>query len=344
MCAWSASQVKPSQNKPMEFTMANTITVLGINGRIGREIAQAFVSSGWQVTGFGRTDRAKLRGVRFVAGDAQNCDDIKRAIKGADVVVNALNLAYDKWENGRAEALLAKVLEAVKGRGITLMFPGNIYNYAVGQHLIEPHTPQKPEREKGHIRVRMENMLKAASRAGDIKTIVVRTGDFYAPGAVGSSFDLAFMSRLKSNVLQYLGDLSVGHTWAYLPDVARAYVRLAEERDGMKSFENFHFAGHFVTGHKLMGAIQSVLARPARVALVPWPMMTVIGWFAPVVRELVKMRYLFQEPHRLADPRLDAILGDDFSTPFDEAVGRTALSYLPDNKKRPATGTAPVTG
>ncbi|NOZ32037.1 MAG: NAD(P)H-binding protein, partial [Alphaproteobacteria bacterium] len=94
--------------------MTNTVTILGINGRIGGEIAKAFVSAGWQVTGFGRTDRAKIRGVRFVAGDAENPADISRATEGADIVVNALNLPYDKWENGRAEALLASVLDGLK--------------------------------------------------------------------------------------------------------------------------------------------------------------------------------------------------------------------------------------
>ncbi|NOZ32038.1 MAG: hypothetical protein GXP01_02950, partial [Alphaproteobacteria bacterium] len=194
---------------------------------------------------------------------------------------------------------------------------------------------QRPEKEKGHIRARMETMLETVAAAGDIRVIIVRTGDFYAPGAVGTNFDLAILARIKSGVLQNFSDPSIGHTWAYLPDVARAYVRLAAARGEFSAFENFHFEGHFATGHELIGAVQSVLARPAKVRQLPWTIMGVIGWFVPVVRELVKMRYLYLEPHRLVDPRLDAILGADFHTPFEQAVQLTARSYLPDDKIRP---------
>jgi len=324
--------------------MTNTASILGINGRIGSEIAKAFVSAGWHVTGFGRTDRTHIPGVRFVAGDAENPADIRRATEGADIVVNALNLPYDKWENGRAEALLASVLDGLKGSKKTLMFPGNIYNYAAKQHVIEPQTPQHPEKEKGHIRARMETMLETAAAAGDIRVIIVRTGDFYAPGAVGTNFDLAILARIKSGVLQYFSDPSIGHTWAYLPDVARAYVGLAEARAEFSAFENFHFEGHFATGHELIDIVQSVLAHPAKVRQLPWSIMGVIGWFVPVVRELVKMRYLYSEPQRLVDPQLEAILGAGFHTPFEQAVQLTARSYLPVEKQRDPAGTVVVPG
>lgn len=304
------------------------VTIFGINGRIGQEVAKAFVAAGWEVAGMGREDRVHLNGVQFVKGDAGNPADIRRAAEGADVVVNALNLPYDKWDKGRAEAQLESVLAGLKGCGATLMFPGNIYNFAAEQVVLTPDTPFRPEKDKGEIRVRMEKMLERASEKG-MQVIILRTADFYAPFATQSNFDLALMARIKSDVLQYPGRLDVGHSWAYLPDVGRAYVRLADVRRSLGRFERFHFQGHFASGHEMVAAVQQALPRRAKVTTVPWGLLRVIGLFVPVVREVVKMNYLWGVPHQLKDERLRAILGPDFDTPFEEAVMRTTRSYLP---------------
>lgn len=304
------------------------VTILGINGRIGQEVAKAFVAAGWQVTGMGRGNRARLAGVNFIEGDAGRQADVRAAIAGADVVVNALNLPYDKWDKGRAEAQLANVLAALKGSGVTLMFPGNIYNFGADQTVLKPETRFRPEKDKGKIRVRMEQQLEAASRDG-LQVIILRTADFYAPGATQSNFDLALMARIKSNVLQYPGKLEISHSWAYLPDVGRAYVKLADVRRSLGRFERFHFRGHFATGHEMIEAVQKALPHRTTVTMVPWGLLRVLGLFMPIIREVIKMNYLWAVPHRLEDKRLDEILGADFDTPFEEAVMRTTLSYLP---------------
>lgn len=309
--------------------MTDTITILGINGRNGQEVAKAFVSAGWHVIGMGRTNRAKLAGVEFVEGDANNVDDIKRATARAGVVFNALNLPYDKWDKGRAEALLSRVLTALKGSGKTMLFPGNIYNYSAKQHLITPDTPQQPEKDKGRIRVRMEEMLARATTEDNLQVIIIRSADFYAPHAVETNFDLAMLARLKSKILQYPGKLEVGHSWAYLPDLGRAYVKIAEARAELPRFENFQFRGHYATGHEMIAAIQAVLPQRLKVKLVPWWLLRIIGTFVPVLRAVVEMNYLWAEPHRLEDKKLEALLGPNFETPFEQAVASTVRSYLP---------------
>ncbi|MCB9992289.1 MAG: NAD-dependent epimerase/dehydratase family protein [Hyphomicrobiaceae bacterium] len=309
------------------------VTVLGINGRIGQEVAKAFAAAGYRTSGMGREDRVHIPGVRFVKGDAASAGDIRRATADADVVVNALNLPYDKWGEGRFEAQLQTVLDALKGSGKFLMFPGNIYNYAARDHVLTPQTPFHPEKDKGEIRVRMEKMLQDAAARGDVRMCIIRSGDFFAPHASGSMFDLALMRRKKDRVFELPTSMEMKHTWAYLPDLARVYVRLAEMRDQLGAFETFHYRGHFVSADRLVDALQASVATPWKIGFVPWGMLRVIGWFTPVVREVVKMSYLFRTPHELSDPRLDAILGPDFNTPFDDAVAATVRSYLEDQPR-----------
>jgi hypothetical protein len=46
------------------------------------------------------------------------------------------------------------------------------------------------------------------------------------------------------------------------------------------------------------------------------------------MREVNKMRYLWQNPMRLRDDRLDALLGPDFTTPFEEAIAATVTPFF----------------
>ena len=303
------------------------VTVLGINGHIGHHAAVAFHAAGYAVTGFGRSNRQPIAGVRFHKGDAGNLEDVTSAVAAADIVVNALNLPYDKWDKGRAEAQLATVIAAMGDRGQTLMFPGNIYNYAASDRRITPATPQQPQTPRGAIRVRQEEMLAAASRAGRFQTIILRAGDFYAAGNSGDWFDLAMLMDVNKGRVHHLADLDMPHAWAYLPDLGRAFVALAERRAELAAFETFHFAGHFVTQAQMMAAIVAAWGQPLRVVPLPWLMLQAVGLLNGMTREIVKMRYLWNNAMELADPRLDAILGPGFATPFADAVAATVAPF-----------------
>lgn len=304
------------------------VTVLGINGHIGHHAASAFQQAGFTVTGFGRSNRHPLAGVAFLKGDAGSLADLQAAIAGADIVVNALNLPYDKWDKGRAEAQLATVIAAMGDSGKTLMFPGNVYNYAASDRRMAPSTPQRPQTPRGAIRVRQEDMLAAASKAGKFQTIIVRAGDFYAPGNSGDWYDQAMLMEAKKGKVYRMAPPELGHAWAYLPDLGRAFAVLGEKRGEFGALENFHFAGHYVTHGALMDAIVKASPVPLKVAPLPWLILQAMGLANGVIREVLKMRYLWNNPMELVDARLDVILGPDFGTPFEVAVAETVKPFF----------------
>ena len=304
------------------------VTVLGINGHIGHHAAQAFQQAGFSVTGFGRSNRHPVDGVTFIQGDAGSLEDIKAAVADAGIVVNALNLPYDKWGKGRAEAQLATVIAAMGNSGKTLMFPGNVYNYSASDRRMAPSTPQRPQTPRGAIRVRQEEMLAAASRAGKFQTIILRAGDFYAPNNTGDWYDLAMMTEARKGKVYHMADLDLGHAWAYLPDLGRAFAVLGEKRAEFGAFETFHFGGHYETHGALMDAIAQASPVPLKFARLPWIILQAMGLTNGILREVVKMRYLWNNSMELVDPRLDAILGPDFGTPFEVAVAKTVKPFL----------------
>ena len=309
--------------------MQKTITILGINGRIGQDAARAFVAAGWQVTGFGREDRVHIPGVKFIAGNGENAEDVARAAAPSAVVLDAINLPYDKWDKGRYEQSLAIRLKALKGSGKTLLYPGNIYNFAAETHVLNPDTPENPARDKGEIRVRLEQMLKEATADGKLQAIVLRAPDFFGPGATGTVFDLFMVKNIEKGQLLYPGDPAIGHSWAYLPDLARAFVRVAEARDTLAPFDRLHFSGLYATGNELRATMERALGHRIVLKQVNWLPYKALALAVPILREVIKMNYLWETPHRLSDPRLDALLGPDFLTPFDAAMKTTVRSYLP---------------
>ncbi len=304
------------------------VVVLGVNGHIGRAVAEAFVAAGWDVTGMARTEKHPIAGVRFVAGDSDSVADMAAAIGDAEIVVNALNLPYHTWFNGRMEAQMARVIEALGTSGKTVLFPGNIYNFNAADRAVTPDLPQRPQTERGAVRVRVEQLFEAAAARGDIQAIIVRGGDFYGPGARLDWFDQAIVARAAKGRVQTVGVPGVGHSWAYLPDLARVFVALASLRKSLGPFERFHFAGNFVTPEAMGAAVVKAAPRPVKVSRFPLALLWLGGLFDPVVRETWKMTYLFRNPMRLADPRLDALLGADFATPFEDAVAETVRPFF----------------
>jgi hypothetical protein len=76
----------------------------------------------------------------------------------------------------------------------------------------------------------------------------------------------------------------------------------------------------------MFAAIQQQTSRKLMRVPTPWFVLQVMGLWNPVLREVVKMRYLFANPMELVDPRLEALLGTGFGTPFEAAVSATVAA------------------
>lgn len=311
---------------------AQKVIVLGINGHVGHHIAKAFAAAGWEVSGFGRSNKQPIDGVRFIKGDAEDVAAMRAAIGDIDVVVNALNLPYHQWDQGRAEAQTSRVITALGTSGKTLLFPGNIYNYAATDRLVTPDLKQRPQTPRGEIRVRVEQMFEAAAKRGDMQVIVLRAGDFYGPESKSDWFDLAMLREASKGKFAMMGVRGVGHSWAYLPDVGRAFEKLAWHRAEFGAFETFHFAGNYVTPEQMAAAAVAAAPVKLKVGVFPRILFKAVGLVDPMMREVGKMSYLWENPMELKDARLDAILGPNFATPFDAAVATTVAPFFAAEK------------
>ena len=311
---------------------APIVLVLGATGRFGAAAVHAFAAAGWRVLAQARRAPATALPCGALAVNMALADTEGLAIcaAGARAVVYAVNPIYTRWDaellpSARQGMALAERL------GARFMLPGNIYNFGaeMPSSLLED-TPQRPTTTKGRQRCQIEDELQARAARG-LTSVVIRAGDFYGAGS-GSWLDQAIVKDLGRGKLVYPGPLDVPHAWAYLPDLARAFVAVAA-REGAPAFQRLHFGGHTLTGHQLLAGIDAAAAglglRPQagfRHGRMPWGLIRTIGVFYPMWRELARMSYLWRVPHALDGAGLRAAVGELAATPLPAALREALLA------------------
>jgi nucleoside-diphosphate-sugar epimerase len=262
-----------------------------------------------------------------------NAPEIAVQSRGARVVVHAVNPVYTRWDEEALPALRAG-LDVAEQLGAHFMLPGNVYNFGESMpSLLSEDTRFRPSTRKGELRVEMEALIARRASNGHFSASVVRAGDFFGAGT-GTYLDLVIVKSLRAGKLVYPGPLDVKHAWAYLPDIAQAFVRVASIAQPA-AFDAWHFEGHTLTGHEFLDATEAAIGdlglapeRALRRRELSWGLIRAGGLVIPMWRELARMSYLWRMPHALDGRRLAALTGGSLSsTPLRQAL-RESLQAL----------------
>ena len=307
------------------------VAVLGANGRLGLSLVHAFSLAGWRVRAHSRdTGKGHSRpwpeNVEPLICDARERLALMRGVRGVDVVVNALNPPYTQWDKNALE-LGANAIAAARAAGSLLLFPGNIYNF--GNQLpatLTVETPQIANTTKAHLRIEMEKSLKKASEEG-LDCIVLRGGDYFGGESRGAWFDRVITKHIGKRKVIYPGSTDRSHAWAYLPDFAETFVRVASLKNRPRGFHVYHFPGYTLTGAQLHHALEQALGISLNLKGMPWRSLKLASCVSPMARSLLEMRYLWERSHRIQDGALSELIGSLPSTPLRDAL-RASLQSL----------------
>ena len=216
-------------------------------------------------------------------------------------------------------------MDVAEALGARFLLPGNVYNF--GRALpaqLTLDTPEVANTRKGALRIMLEAELRQRAQAGRLRSSVLRAGDFFG-GGPGSWVDLVIAKHLAAGRLDYPGPLDQAHAWAFLPDLARAFVDVAAHAEP-RDFARWQFAGHTLTGAQLLRGLREAAEaqglRPARGwrerRMAWWPI-RLAAPLVPMAREIAEMAYLWDRPHALVDA-LPRPIG---STPLAQAMAVT---------------------
>jgi nucleoside-diphosphate-sugar epimerase len=336
------------------------VLILGAAGRFGLAAVRAFSRQGWAVFAQVRSARElstlpELAGVQWLPLALDDTDALAKAACDARTVVHALNPVYCNltWCK-ESPAMLSHSIALARRLDARLMVPGNTYNFGPDlPEVLDEHTPQRATDAKGMVRIAMEQRLSDESRADghggalsggaglagaprDLRSVVIRAGDFFGSGS-GAWFDQALAKDLWRGRFVYPGRVDIAHAWAYLPDLAQTFVRVAERDAELAAFEVLHFAGHTVTGEAWREALTGIARRlqwlgaseSLKHSGVPWWLMRAAGPVRPAWRAMADVRHLWYRPHRIDNRRLLALLGSEPHTPFAQAVHAASAQLYP---------------
>jgi nucleoside-diphosphate-sugar epimerase len=269
-----------------------------------------------QLAGAGRPVRLLTRSgsgpahprIERMRADASDPAALAEAFAGATVVFDCMHAsAYrsDVWaaELPRAERA---VLEAAGGVGAVVVFPESLYAYG---HVTGPITEESPRTAGfGKPAVRVE--LLAARAASPTPTISVAASDFYGPAVrTAHAGERMVAAVLAGRTLHVLGDPDAPHSWTYVPDLAAAMIRAADDRSLWDSFLHAPTAPA-VSQRELVAryAAAAGVAAPKVAGLPSWALRAV-GAVHRDTREMAEMLYQFRAPIVLDSSASEARLG-----------------------------------
>ncbi len=299
--------------------MSGSVLVLGGNGRFGRHASQTFWDAGWRVTQYDRSS-----------------GNLMQAAMGQDLIVNGWNPPYERWA-AELPGQTTQVIEAAQASGATIILPGNVYVYGAGSPaLFDAGTPHAAQNPLGRFRIEME----AQYRASGVRVILLRAGDFIDSEASGNWFDKVIVGPIARGRLSYPGDVDVPHAWAWLPDLARATVALAEKRETLPVYSDVMFPGWTLTGTELAAACANVLGRRVGVVRMSWVPLYLAVPFWKMARHLIEMSYLWRMRHRIDPAGFDALLPEFRSTPVEEGLAIALGAHIDPDEAMAGEGQA----
>lgn len=283
-------------------------TILGANGVIGHELSKALSGEGERLRQVSRTPRKLNATDEIVPADLLDRDATARAISGSDVAYLVAGLKYDTrvWQE-QWPRVMRNVIDGCKRHGSALVFFDNVYAYGKVDGVMTEETPFNPCSRKGEVRAKIATMLLDEIRAGNLRGMIVRSADFYGPGAVQSFTHSTVFNRIRAGKTpQWIGDAKAIHTFTYTPDAGRAVAVLGRSEAAYGQTWHLPTSKEPVTGERFVRLACELAGRPYKLQVAPGWMLWLMGIFIPVLRENREMMYQFEYDYRFDSSKIEA--------------------------------------
>jgi nucleoside-diphosphate-sugar epimerase len=270
--------------------LLDTPVVLGA-GPVGRSVAAALVARGIRprvVTRSGTT----IDGTQPCRADVADPGAARAALGRATVVFQCAQPPYHRWPKD-FPAIQRSVVRACEASGAVLVAVENLYGYGYGYGYgpvpvpvpMTEDRPMKPTTRKGAVRAAMWAELLDAHQSGRVRATAVRASDFFGAGVRDSAYGMRFFGPLVSGgKAQVLGSPQARHAITYVPDLAGAAVRAAEDPSAWGRAWHAPTAPGITQLALVEAAARAAGVPPAFVAVKPWQL-RLAGAFNPGARE-----------------------------------------------------------
>ena len=302
-------------------------TILGANGIIGIELSRSLAASTDRIRQVSRSPHRVNPTDETFAADLLDPKATDQAIAGSDVTYLVAGLKYDAavWQE-QWPRLMRNVVDSCKRHGSRLVFFDNVYAYGKVDGLMTEETPFNPCSRKGEVRARIATTLLDEMHSGNLRAMIVRSADFYGPGALQSFPQATVFERLKaSKAPQWIGNPKAVHTFTYTPDAGRAVSVLGQSADAYGQTWHVPTTKELLTGEDFARLACELAGRPYKLQAAPRWMVRLMGLFIPVLRENEEMMYQFEYDYRFDSSKIEAAYGLE-PTPYRAGIAGSLAS------------------
>jgi nucleoside-diphosphate-sugar epimerase len=296
-------------------------TILGANGVIGRELSQHLPRYSRRVRQVSRSPARVNATDELVSADLLDAKATAGAVAGSQVTYLVAGLKYDHrvWED-QWPRVMRNAIEACKRHRSALVFFDNVYAYGRVEGVMTEDTPYNPSSRKGAVRAHIATMLMEEVKRGELRGAIVRSADFYGPGAVLSVTHAMVTERLRAGrTPQWIGNASAVHTFTYTRDAGRTLALLGNTPSAYGQVWHAVTSKEAMTGEQYVRLACEVARRPYSLQVAPRWLLRLIGIFVPLVRENIEMLYQFEHDYRFDSSKVETALGLR-ATPYREGI------------------------
>ena len=305
-------------------------TILGANGVIARELSRQLFGSTGRIRQVSRSPQRVNATDEAVAADLLDARATERAVAGSDVVYLVAGLKYETAvRQAQWPRVMRNVIEACQRHGARLVFLDNVYAYGRVEGVMTEDTAFDPSSRKGEVRAQIAITLLDEMRAGALEAMIVRSADFYGPGATASFVDATVFERLKEGKKpQWIGDPKAVHTFTYTPDVGRALALLGRSDEAYGETWHAPTSTQQLTGEEFVRLASRIAGQPYHLQVAPRWLLRLMGLFMPVLRENHEMLYQFEHDYRFDSSKIASRFGLE-ATSYKDGISESLQARDP---------------
>lgn len=305
-------------------------TILGANGVIARELSRALTAYTTEIRQVSRNPEQVNPTDDTHIADLLDSQATNNAVAGSKVVYLVAGLQYNLavWQE-QWPLVMRNVIDACKKHGAKLVFFDNVYAYGRVEGIMTEETPFNPTSKKGEVRAKIATMLLDEMDSGNIQAMIVRSADFYGPGAVLSFPHVTVFERLRAGKTpQWIGNPNTVHTFTYTPDAGHAVALLGNSSEAYGQTWHLPTTKELLTGADFVRLACQQAGHPYKLQVAPHWMLKIMGMFIPVLRENEEMMYQFDYDYHFDSSKIESTYSLQPTT-YREGIGKTLESVVP---------------
>lgn len=166
-----------------------------------------------------------------------------------------------------------------------------------------------------------------AHETGHLQAVIARGSDFYGPGVINAGLgEIALAPALQGKTANAIGNLDMPHTYTYIDDFAKAVVTLGTREEA--SGKVWHTPNaQAPTTRQMLEMMYQAAGHTPKYRSASSLMLTTMGLFNPMIRELKEMVCQFEIPFIVDSSAYDKLFSDVKPTPSRVGIEQTVAWY-----------------